>query len=159
MFLGITALAEIKWAPNCGDLQLDPLMQGLFTVLNLMDVFPLSVLIPEDLSMNEAWWWGGEMGTHRLTVWGKISRKKSLIKKTPTIYLFIRLRPRGLQLFSKHTGQSSSPKTTVRLEREFIIMSETRGMETISRAMQLLWGQHVSLKGTKKTSGSAVTLC
>lgn len=30
-------------------------MQGLFTVLNLMDVFPLSVLIPEDLSVNEAW--------------------------------------------------------------------------------------------------------
>lgn len=37
-------------------------MQGLFTVLNLMDVFPLSVLIPEDLPVNDAWWWGEEKG-------------------------------------------------------------------------------------------------
>lgn len=54
-------------------------MQGLFTVLNLMDVFPLSVLIPEDLSVNEAWWWGQKRGTHRLTVWGEMNRKQTLI--------------------------------------------------------------------------------
>lgn len=35
---------------NCCDLCLDPLMQVLFTVLILMEVFPLSVLILEDLS-------------------------------------------------------------------------------------------------------------
>lgn len=53
VLLRITALVEIKWEPNCCDLQLDPLMHGLFTVLNLMDVFPLSVLMLEDLSVIE----------------------------------------------------------------------------------------------------------